>query len=82
MPKNIIRSPRFISSLSNLDKIYLERAEKLIKKIMENPEVGKPMRHSRKGTREVYLKPFRLSYAYDKSLDTLTFLYIYHKKHQ
>jgi len=40
------------------------------------------MRHDRKGTREVYIPPFRLSYGYDKNSDSLTFLTIYHKDEQ
>jgi len=51
----------------------------LIKKIIDNPEVSKPMRFGRKGTKEVYLPPFRLSYSYDKEQDILYLLDIYHK---
>ena len=40
------------------------KIQKQINKIIENPEIGKPMRYNRKGTREVYVNPFRLSYAY------------------
>ena len=82
MPKYVIRSSEFIRKLTNLDKSYLDRAEKLIIKIISSPEIGKPMMYDRKGTREVYLPPFRFSYAFDKSSDTLTFLEIYHKKKQ
>lgn len=59
--------------------------EKIIKQIMkleENPEIGKPMRHSRKGTRELYLSPFRLSYAYLKNENKLIILDLYHKDEQ
>ena len=47
-----------------------ERIEKLIIKIKNNPRIGKPMRHNRKETREVYLPLFRLSYAYNRNSDT------------
>ncbi len=40
------------------------------------------MRYDRKGTREVYLKPYRLAYFYDKKEDTLFFIDIYHKNEQ
>ena len=53
-----------------------------IKKIIENPEIGKPMRNVRKGTREVYSGSFRLSYAYHKEKDTIEFLDFYHKDEQ
>ena len=59
-----------------------ERIEKLIIKIKNNPSVGKPMKHNRKGTREVYLPPFRLSYAYNKNTDTIIILDFYHKDEQ
>jgi len=49
-------------------------------KIRAVPEIGKPMRNARKGTREVYLPPFRISYSYAE--DVLTFLDVYHKDEQ
>ena len=58
------------------------RIEKLIIKIKNNPAIGKPMKHNRKGTREVYLTPFRLSYAYNKNSDTIIILEFYHKDEQ
>ena len=59
-----------------------ERIKAQIVKIINNPEIGKPMRYSRKQTREVYIPPFRLSYRYDKRRDTLVFLVLYHKDKQ
>ena len=53
-----------------------------IEKIIQNPEVGKPMRNVRKGTRELYIKPFRLSYSYIKSEDKIILLDFYHKDKQ
>lgn len=38
------------------------------------------MRYARKGTREVYISPFRLSYKYENNV--LTFLDLYHKDEQ
>ncbi len=67
---------------SKLDKSYLEKVEKAISKIIQNPEIGKPMKHNRKGTREVYVKPFRLSYSYNFNEDFLIFLDFYHKDEQ
>lgn len=66
-----------------LDKIkedfFKEKIKKQIKKIIENPEIGKPMRNIRKGTREVYISPFRLSYAYLKNESKIVLLDLYHK---
>jgi len=59
-----------------------ERIKTQIAKIVNIPEIGKPMRFSRKQTREVYIPPFRLSYLYDKRRDMLVFLFLYHKDEQ
>ncbi|MDP2673141.1 MAG: type II toxin-antitoxin system RelE/ParE family toxin [Nanoarchaeota archaeon] len=58
------------------------KIKKQIKKIIENPEIGKPMRHNRKGTREVYVSPFRLSYFYSQEENKVIFLDFYHKDEQ
>ncbi len=58
------------------------KVKKQIAKIIDNPEAGKPMRYTRKSTREVYIAPFRLSYLYEKSEDKVVFLDLYHKDEQ
>ena len=82
MPKGVIRLPNFLRCLKKLDKSYLDMVEKIILKIIQNPEIGKPMKHNRKGTREVYVSPFRLSYSYNFNEEVLTFLDFYHKDEQ
>ena len=64
------------------DNLFRLKVEKQIEKIIQNPEVGKPMRNVRKGTREVYVNPYRLSYKYYSGNDTLEFLEVYHKDEQ
>jgi mRNA-degrading endonuclease RelE of RelBE toxin-antitoxin system len=64
------------------DKSVKERVKNQIKKILENPEIGKPMRYARKGTRELYIGSFRLSYVYSKSENKIIFLDLYHKDEQ
>ena len=64
------------------DDLVKVKIKKQIFKIIKNPEVGKPMRYARKGTREVHVKPFRLSYAYLKSENKIIFLDLYHKDKQ
>ena len=59
-----------------------ERVKQQILRIIDDPTIGKPMRYSRKQTREVYIPPFRLSYWYDKPRDTIVFLALYHKDEQ
>ena len=56
-----------------------ERIKKQIRKIIGDPEVGKPMRYIRKGTREVKILPFRLSYMHLKNEDKIIFPYLYLK---
>jgi mRNA-degrading endonuclease RelE of RelBE toxin-antitoxin system len=58
------------------------KVKKNILKIIDSPEIGKPMRYSRKGTREVYISPFRLSYLYVKNEEKIIFLDLYHKDGQ
>lgn len=64
------------------DNLTKKRVKAQIKKIVEDPYIGKPMRYSRKNTREVYIPPFRLSYYHDENKDLLVFLAIYHKDEQ
>lgn len=82
MIKEVIKSQRFAQDIKKIDKSYLDRLEKLILKIANNPEIGKPMKHNRKGTREIYLAPFRLSYAYNKTEEIILLLELYHKDEQ
>ncbi|MEK6914091.1 MAG: type II toxin-antitoxin system RelE/ParE family toxin [Nanoarchaeota archaeon] len=74
---------KFISLFSKIkDNSLKEKITKQIKKISENPQIGKPMRYDRKGTRELYLKPFRLSYSYIKDNNIVYILDLYHKDEQ
>jgi len=64
------------------DELLRTKIKKQIKKISENPEIGKPMKNIRKKTRELYIKPYRLSYFYDSKEDVVYILDLYHKKKQ
>ncbi|MEK6893097.1 MAG: type II toxin-antitoxin system RelE/ParE family toxin [Nanoarchaeota archaeon] len=79
---SIKTSEKFERIIVKLDKSIKIQLDKLIDKILNNPEIGKPMKYDRKGTKEVYLSPFRLSYSYDKNLDILYLLDFYHKDEQ
>lgn len=80
---NVTHTEEFKQTFSKIkDDLLKERIIKQIEKIKKNPEAGKPMRYSRKGTRELYLTPFRLSYEYLEGKDTVNILELYHKKHQ
>jgi mRNA-degrading endonuclease RelE of RelBE toxin-antitoxin system len=79
----IRREPGFVKTLEKIkDSSLKERVIKQIKKVIENPEIGKPMRYSRKGTRELYVPPFRIAYSYIKEENVLIFLDLYHKDEQ
>ena len=64
------------------DSIIKEQVKKQIKKMLENPEIGKPMRYARKGTRELYIGPFRLAYSYLNKEQKIILLDLYHKDEQ
>lgn len=75
--------PDFLRKIGRLkDNRLKEKITKQIAKIINKPETGKPMRYARKGTREVYVPPFRLSYAYFPQENKIIFLDLYHKDEQ
>ena len=80
---NIDYSPDFFKKIEKIkDNGLKERVKKQIAKIINFPEVGKPMMYARKGTREVYIPPFRLAYIYIKDENKLVFFDFYHKDEQ
>jgi len=80
---NIEFGPSFEKVLKKIKNLAVkEQLKKHIQKIIENPEAGKPMRYGRKGTREIYVVPYRLSYAWIKDEDKIVFLDLYHKDEQ
>ena len=75
--------PAFHKLFSKIkDPILKEKIIKHIMKLKGNPELGKPMRYTRKGTRELYIPPFRLSYLYIKEEGKIVILDLYHKDEQ
>lgn len=64
------------------NKLFKEKIKKQLLKIRNNPEIGKPMKFTRKGTREVYIFPYRLSYVYFEEKQTIIILDLYHKDEQ
>jgi len=53
----------FLRDFSKIKDIGLKRAvAKQLRKIINNPKIGKPLKYSRKLTRELYIPPFRLYY--------------------
>lgn len=73
----IIPSKKFLKDTKRLSEFDKERIEKQIRKILENPNVGKPLKYSR-GERTLYIKPFRLIYSFQNN--ELIFLKFEHRK--
>ena len=57
------------------DPVMKEKIIKQIAKLKDNPELGKPMRYTRKGTRELYISPsgFRI---FTRRIRLLFWIYI------
>lgn len=77
MITKITRSQSFLKQTKNLDTFILQKLKKQITKIIENPNVGKPLKY-KKGERSLYIKPFRLIYA--TRGDELILLKLGHRK--
>jgi addiction module RelE/StbE family toxin len=78
---DVIFDPEFKRNFKKIkDQTTKDKVIKQIQKIKTDPEIGKPMRYSRKGTRELYVPPFRLSYKVEG--DIVYILDLYHKDEQ
>jgi mRNA-degrading endonuclease RelE of RelBE toxin-antitoxin system len=82
MTIKILESNKFKRVSRKLSTDIKDRIEKQIRKILDNPEIGKPMRYNRQGTREIYIGSFRLSYFYSYKKEVVTLLDFYHKDNQ
>ena len=80
---NVDKTNEFVKTYKKIrNNLLKEKLKKQIRKIIENPEIGKPMRNVRKGTREVYISPYRLSYSYIEKEQKIIILELYHKDEQ
>jgi mRNA-degrading endonuclease RelE of RelBE toxin-antitoxin system len=75
----IIPSSSFKRSVKHLNAQQREKLEKIIKKIILNPDLGKPLKYTR-GERALRIKPFRVVYSFRKDLQTLYLLKFEHRK--
>ncbi len=77
----VIFDPLFKKDFKKIkDKFLKDKVIKQASKIKNNPEIGKPMRYDRRGTRELYISPLRLSYKVEG--DIVYILALYHKDEQ
>ena len=74
----IVPSSKFKKSVKHLDSNQREKLEKVILKIIKNPDIGKPLKYGR-GERALRVKPFRIVYAFRKDIETLYLLKFEHR---
>jgi addiction module RelE/StbE family toxin len=61
----IIWSDKFKKEVTKIkDSKLKEKLQKQIQNLVECPELGKSLRYDLKGERTIYVKPYRLIYAY------------------
>ena len=60
------------------DSKVKDKIKKQIAKIIENPEAGKPLKYDLKGERTLYIKPYRLIYAFEN--DEIVLLRFLHRE--
>ncbi|MFH0713098.1 MAG: type II toxin-antitoxin system RelE/ParE family toxin [Candidatus Micrarchaeota archaeon] len=66
MNRELVWTEKFKTDVKHFkDSSLLEKLRKQIEKILENPEIGKPLRYNLKGERTIYVKPYRILYAFD-----------------
>jgi len=74
----VYTSVEFVRDVKPLDKSLRVKLDKQIDKVIENPDVGKPLRYDMKGERTIYIKPYRLIYKVEG--ETLFLLRFEHRK--
>jgi len=74
----IIPSSKFKKSVKHLNQSQKDKLEKIVLKILEQPDTGKPLKYGR-GERALRIKPFRLIYSYRKDKEILYLLKFEHR---
>ena len=74
----IIPSSKFKKSVKHLNTGQRDKLEKVISKILREPDIGKPLKYGR-GERSMRIKPFRVVYSFRKDLETLYLLKFEHR---
>jgi len=77
--REVVWTVRFERELRKLrDKAIKDRVKKQIEKVLDSPEIGKPLRFALKQERSIYVPPYRLIYAVQG--ETLYLLRFEHRK--
>ncbi len=74
----VIFTEKFERELRKADNSIKDKAKKQITKIIQDPEAGKPLRYNLKGERTVYVRPYRIIYAFSNNI--LYFLRFEHRE--
>ena len=75
---DVVYTNKFEKEVKRLDSSIKIKVIKQIERIIRGPNIGKPLRYDLKGEKTIYVKPYRIIYAFDKN--TLTFLRVEHRK--
>jgi len=76
--KTIVYTQKFERDVRKIHRSQLKDGLKQIRKIAENPELGKPLRYGLKGEWTIRVTPYRLIYAVQD--DRLILLRFEHRK--
>ena len=69
---------RFLKDTRQLKGAFKEKLEKVVKKITENPEIGKTLRSSFRNCRSVRVRKFRI--IYKLNADKIIFITFEHRE--
>jgi addiction module RelE/StbE family toxin len=76
--KTIVFTEKFEKNVKSIkDNRLKEHVKKQIEKMINNPDIGKPLRYNLKNEKTLYVKPYRLIYAVEK--DKLILLRFLHR---
>lgn len=78
MPRNRLFTEKFASEYQKLDKSLKTRIDKAIQKIVERPELGKPLMYSFAGLRSERVGKFRI--IYEEKGNSIIFHTFEHRK--
>ena len=79
MIRNVVWTDKFEREVKKIkDRAVKIRVRKKIKEMLEDPEMGKPLRFEMRGERSIRIPPYRLIYAVKG--DTIYLLRFEHRK--
>ena len=76
---DIVPSTQFKKAVKHLNSFQRDKLEKIIKKILDEPTIGKPLKYLR-GERSLRVKPYRIVYSFRKDTNTLYLLKFEHRE--